>query len=146
MTDVLAIDTGERTGWAYFRSGKLTTVATCSHEEFFEIQWVAPGMPTSLNVQIEQPKFYPHGKNKTDVDDLLGLAIKVGEMCRFFLERGIAPHLVFPHEWKGQLPKDVCQRRCEGKLSNEEKAVLPKRMSNHAWDAIGIGLWVHGRF
>lgn len=146
--NLITIDTGNRTGVAHFRERVLVRAATYAHEEVFQQPWIlAMSRSEPLHIQIERPTYYPHGRNETDVDDLLGLAIKVGELRRFFImEHATEPALVRPHEWKGQLPKEVCKERAQHRLSTAELAQLPKRMSNHAWDAIGIGLWCLGRF
>ena len=51
---------------------------------------------------------------------------------------------VNPMEWKGQLPKDVVQRRIERTLGLKKCKDL--NIKTHAWDAVGIGLFALGRF
>lgn len=47
--------------------------------------------------------------------------------------------LVPPSGWKGQLPKDVVERRMKAKYGADKCAAL--RVKTHAWDAMGIGEW-----
>lgn len=47
-------------------------------------------------------------------------------------------------QWKGQLPKDVVQRRIEKELGLPNTRNLD--IKTHAWDAVGIGLWRLGVF
>lgn len=51
---------------------------------------------------------------------------------------------VFPRDWKGQLPKDVVERRLRRSLGED----LCRRLDvkTHGWDALGIGEHVLGRF
>lgn len=44
-----------------------------------------------------------------------------------------------PSQWKGQLPKDVVQRRMIAKYGKQKCDAL--RVRTHAWDALGIGEW-----
>lgn len=43
-------------------------------------------------------------------------------------------------DWKGQLPKDVVIRRVKDRFGAERCARLG--LTEHAWDAVGMGLWV----
>jgi len=57
---------------------------------------------------------------------------------------GMMPHcwrviLVSPSGWKGQLPKDVVQRRMTDKYG--AATVIGLGIKTHAWDALGIGHW-----
>jgi len=47
--------------------------------------------------------------------------------------------LVTPSGWKGQLPKDVVQRRMTNKYGAVKMIGL--KVKTHAWDAVGIGHW-----
>ena len=50
-------------------------------------------------------------------------------------------HLYTPHEWKGQLPKDVSHARIRNALSADtHSAVGFDTLKHDAIDAIGIGL------
>lgn len=51
--------------------------------------------------------------------------------------------VVTPGEWKGQLPKDVVQRRIQAILG--DATCLRLNIKSHAWDAVGIALWALGR-
>jgi hypothetical protein len=49
--------------------------------------------------------------------------------------------LVFPSQWKGQLPKDVVERRLTEHFGVPKVRALG--VKTHAWDALGIGLFAH---
>jgi hypothetical protein len=51
---------------------------------------------------------------------------------------------VLPRDWKGQLPKDVVERRLRRDLGEDVCQKLA--VKTHGWDALGIGLHVLGRF
>jgi hypothetical protein len=51
---------------------------------------------------------------------------------------------VLPRDWKGQLPKDVVERRLRRDLGDYVCEKLG--VKTHGWDALGIGLHVLGRF
>ncbi len=51
-------------------------------------------------------------------------------------------HPVEVHEWKGNLPKDLCQRRILKRLPGW----TPKTGTTHEVDAVGIGLYCKGFF
>ena len=53
-----------------------------------------------------------------------------------------APVLV--RTWKGQLPKKVVEKRIQKILGKEVCKTLD--IQKDAWDAVGIGLWVQGKF
>jgi hypothetical protein len=74
--------------------------------------------------------------------DLVKLALLTGMIFEASHAFSSNVELVPVHEWKGQLPKDVCAER----IFEIMGASFPKGQSNHAVDALGIGLWAQGRF
>jgi hypothetical protein len=70
-------------------------------------------------------------------NDLMQTAIRLGvylEAC------GAAEvRLVYPGQWKGQVPKDIHNRRVLAKLTPEERALVPN--DHNAIDATGLLLW-----
>ena len=102
-------------------------------------------------VVIEKPQVYAQRNWKGDPNDLIDVALTAGIVagvfdCRF-------NEFVRPHEWKGNAPKEVIEKRVVTVLEvNELKALaaaqdLPKRklvtarMMHNVVDAVGIGLW-----
>lgn len=49
--------------------------------------------------------------------------------------------LIAVRDWKGQLPKDVMNKRIEEILGKTKC----KQFKSHIWDAVGVGLYVQGR-
>lgn len=153
---VFSIDPGlSGTGWAYWLDGVLLEVgivhdkakddvlaARCAGiaEQF--IGYIGPMRSPDVDVFIEMPQAMANAK---------GIAAQAGAVYKLtflvgYLARAVYPcevTVVQPIEWKGQLPKDVVQRRVERILGVKTCRALNIR--SHVWDAVGIGLWAHGR-
>jgi hypothetical protein len=74
-------------------------------------------------------------------NDLIQTAIRLGvylEACGT-----TAVKLVFPGLWKGQVPKDIHNRRVLAKLTPEERSLVPQ--DHNAIDSVGLLLWALGR-
>lgn len=93
---------------------------------------------------VESPVYFG-GKNRVVAEsgDLCKLAMLAGMILHECMRFSRMVELVTPGEWKGNLPKSVCAARIRRTMGRE----FPNyRLSNHAVDAIGIGLWSLGRF
>lgn len=140
MTDSLvAIDPGKKKyGWALFQDAVLVD---CGHQDTF-----GP-MPPALQLRpdevvLEHPKVYPNQQGqRTDPNDLLGLCTANGRVLGYFLttNQDLAFRFVFPRTWKGQVPKEIQNRRDMRKLKAHERSVVPN--NHNVKDAVGIGLW-----
>ena len=140
----LSIDPGKRcTGWALWgTTGFLVAAGT--------------GEPPCVGVSrvvIEMPQTYPN--SPVPYQDLVALAFLAGR----YIGRASAGEWhnglgaiemkwMFPHEWKGNLPKDICENRIRRKLNVDERTVMeecsrfvPAGQLNNVWDAVGIGLF-----
>lgn len=131
--DLLAIDPGTNTGWAVF-GGRAGWLLACGIGE-------PPIDSTAARVVIELPQVYP--SHPVPPNDLVTLAFLAG---RYAGRPAGEVFTVFPHEWKGNLPKEVCAARVRARLSEDERAVIdacdvPKGQKHNVLDAIGIGLF-----
>lgn len=86
-------------------------------------------------VVIEVPQYYDslRGRVSAGRGDTLNLAFLCGYVCSNLHPRAYHVHCVTAPEWKGQVPKDVTQRRLTAAgytFSNHDEA-----------DAIALGLW-----
>lgn len=131
----LAIDPGATTGWAFFDPDHL--LLACGTGE--------PPNVALGQLVIELPQSYP--SHPVPPQDLIQLAFLAGRYVGWEDETTEAKTL-FPHEWKGNLSKEVCAARVRSKLRGNELNVLaeceadvPKGAMHNVMDAIGIGLF-----
>ncbi len=143
---VLTFDPGKKTGWSSFLDGRLIAAGVCKREDLFSE--LGGLVPSGTLVLVEHPRWYPH--DHTDVNDLLDLAVLVGEIKRHYEAMGCTVKLVWPRSWKGNVPKDVTNRRTVAALDPVEVALMPRRprakdFDHNMLDAIGLGLHELGR-
>lgn len=98
-------------------------------------------------VVTEYPQAYRAQHQKGDQADLIELAGAVGAVSYALGAERLVGYL--PREWKGQVPKEVHNRRIRSKLTDAELAVLTAiragALEHNVVDAIGIGLVHLGR-
>jgi hypothetical protein len=83
------------------------------------------------------------GKSASRPNDIITLAITAGRLTQPWPKEEITWYA--PHEWKGQVPDDILEKRILGRLLTDELAILnrldfPKSRKHNVTDAIGIGL------
>lgn len=147
MNLLISIDPGKHTGFADFLGPKLRTAGVLNEKDLFSQLPMTPYPFTTL-VLIEHPRWYP--RDQKDVNDLLDLAVLVGEIKRYYEMSSCKVELVWPRTWKGAAPKEITNARTVRSLSPAEITFLPKspRAKNYdhnMLDAIGLGLWKLGR-
>jgi Holliday junction resolvasome RuvABC endonuclease subunit len=94
-------------------------------------------------VVIEKPQVYVASRSKGDPNDLINLALVVGAIGMAFHLDETRVKTYRPAEWKGQVPKDVTERRVHEALTDAElgRVIWPvKSLCHNVIDAIGIGL------
>lgn len=147
---LLAVDPGLNAGWALFRLGKLVacglyrgkhvaeTVEAIQQDPFYDLDTLV----------VERPQAYSALKSKADPNDLITLALVAGA--------AIGAHgwhhlrTPSPAEWKGQTPKEIHHPRILAALAPAELEILelvkaPASLQHNVRDAVGLGLWAHGR-
>ena len=159
-----AIDPGlSGTGWAEFKDGKPTRcgviypksqtsdlweekaeyIADQLLQDWFQVTELAyRSALRRIHVYIEMPQQMVSAR---------GLAAQGGAVYKLaflvgYLARAVHPcrvHAITVNQWKGQLPKDVVERRIIKTLGTERCTQLNIR--THAWDAVGLGLWAGER-
>lgn len=145
MNYVFAIDPGNKTGWAVFEDGRLIMCGVKSKAEM-----LAPPHPKITEpiwdlVVIEEPQMYQGRRAKGNPQDIIDLAVYVGQLeQRFRVTKCIKR--VKPARWKGQLDKKLCHQRAREKLTMYEQNVVDHAQVDHnGWDAVAMGLWALGR-
>ena len=102
------------------------------------------GMLRVEHVIIELPEFQAGAGRQMGwkTGDLQKLTMLVGVLAEHAVSQ-LDAHVMLatPSEWKGQLPKDVVQRR----LTSHFGLALMRdlEIQTHAWDALGIGAWAY---
>lgn len=141
---ILGIDPGLKTGWALLDDRAESFIQVAALGDPRHSQWAH----LADRVVIEYPVVYPH--SKTNPNDLIKLAIQVGEYQQFFGSHRVT--LVKPATWKGQVPKSVTEKRVRAKFPNAGEFLdqLPVRTRHNVSDAIGLAWWLacrlsHGR-
>jgi hypothetical protein len=131
--NLLAIDPGNTSGFAYFVSGQLVWAleAPPDHD--------VPCLLGSL-VVIECPvRIF----KQATVNSILHLSRCVGRYQERYREN--KQKLVAPHEWKGTIDGDIMTNRIEAQLTPAERALLPTKprggLDHNMLDAIGLGKW-----
>lgn len=138
---LLAIDPGTKsTGFAIFEDGLVhvsratllscadTDAALCTFEPYADI------------IVCEVPQVYP--RSKADPNDLIKLALLAGALVAKWPAHSKV--LVYPREWKNQVPKKIHNARTLAKLTPSELR-LCEGLSHDEIDAVGLGLWYLGR-
>lgn len=139
------LDPGNDTGWALFEGDLLLDAGVLLFGEVRRELRVYSGD----TVLIEMPRHYPH-RSKGDVNDLLDLACRVGELKAWAEHQMARVELVWPRTWKGAAPKDVHNQRVLAALKDFELKLLSKsprsqKYDHNCVDAVGLGLWKLGR-
>ena len=131
--------------WRFQKAG----IIKCSHEHKDE-DWVERAEDIRFQLRrvvlqnnvnsgwLEYPAYFASagGQMVAGRGDLLKLTFLTGILYTTFEDAYLVP----VNQWKGQLPKDVVEKRV--------RKILGKKIadySSHAIDAIGIGLAVSGR-
>lgn len=144
---LLSIDPGANSGWAVYDN---STLVACGRS-------VPPAawLEGVTDAVIERPRIYPHGRTRNP-NDIVTLAVTVGELAGALRAYGIGVRYVEPRQWKGTLDANTCCRRAWARLREDERAVAAKYepppkgdvpgTKHNVLDAIGLGLWQVGRF
>jgi hypothetical protein len=132
-----SIDPGVHQGWARFSGGMLYA---CGLGE----------TPFVGDVYIELPQVYARQKKRADPNDLITLAVRIGQLKERAERKSLTVRLIKPAEWKGQTPKEIHNRRVLAAMQPSEVEVfkelkVAQSLKHNVLDAIGIGLWALGR-
>ena len=144
---VIGIDPGVTTGGSWFEDGALVQAGATPADEFLEFDPLGGIGPAILIIEV--PRIYPRG-GKGDQNDLIDLAVLVGDLRGFYRRAGFTTRLVAPRFWKGTTPKPIHNKRVVATLTPAERAFLPKRpraktFDHNMLDAVGLGLFQLGR-
>jgi hypothetical protein len=101
-----------------------------------------------IKVFIEVPQIYRERDWRGDPNDLVDETITVGALAAFTLDA--EQEFKRPHDWKGNVPKSIHNRRVKSRLTLAEAGVLANcgvipSLAHNVVDAIGMCLWSLGR-
>ncbi len=144
---VLTIDPGiAGTGWAYWEKEELIStgiIKPSSHmpweskSKFVMVKLkdiMAEKKPHAVYVELPESFGGARGMATSGGGSLVKLTLLVGAIMHEFMAIPVGIRA-----WKGQLPKHIVEKRV--------KELLPNcKATSHAMDAVGIGLYVQGRF
>ena len=143
---LVSVDPGKRDiWWAHFNAGGyLEKCGRLKVKSAHQVaQWFGHHYP-QLVLAIEKPMIRKGGRfGQARPSDIIDLAVSVGWVqAAPWLE--VAEYL--PSTWKGNVPKDLHNRRTLAALSRSELAVLdsakiPQSLQHNVVDACGIGLF-----
>lgn len=100
-----------------------------------------------VRIYCEWPAYHQTGVGQaaTAKGDIHKLSFLIGMFAREVADVGGEFILVPVAEWKGQLPKQVVQRRIEKAYAGTGVLEgLKLKKLDHSWDAIGIGMYAKG--
>ncbi len=142
----LSIDPGLRhTGWALWEGDRLVScgLSRARSMALTERVWEhRANIPLASEQRCCERMQARYGNAKGDVQDLIDLNLLAG---------ALGNEWITVREWKGSMPRAVEQRRTFQTLSEQEWALLPvlktpNSVGHDVWSAVGIGLYVLGRY
>jgi hypothetical protein len=126
---LVCIDPGKRSGYAVAVRGLLVSVGTSAPE----------ALPGGSLAVIEHPRVYPTADKQRDPQSIVKLAVTCGQIASSYP----AFLWVEPVRWRGGAPESIVRERTYSRLQPAERAIVDSsRVSAHAWDALGIFVWV----
>lgn len=136
---LIAIDPGKTSGFAVYISGKLVEARAIKEKELLNQKPAGGGV-----LVCELPVVY--ASRNVPANDLIALAVVVGDIAGNYRRHGFETVLVTPRTWKGTVPKEIHNRRVLRQLTEQERSILPKRpraknYDHNMIDAVGLGLW-----
>jgi Holliday junction resolvasome RuvABC endonuclease subunit len=148
MPDLLSIDPSTHAcGFALWEEGKLVQAHLLKVKGDDQIdRWRAVGKHclqfSVKEIAIEYPQVYPQRSNqKGDPNDLIKLGSCVGAIAMALSHVKVSLYL--PHEWKGNLPKEIVTLRVKKRLTTAEYeniSMPAKSLAHNVFEAVGIGL------
>ncbi len=140
----LAVDPGISTGWAQINASGV--LIACGRGQKF---------PPCVRAIIELPQVYRAAASPTRPEDLITLAVRVGQYKERLEVAGARVELVQPASWKGQVPKKIHHPRILAALPAADLPAmraglrgLTEKQAEDVFDAVGLVKWGwgHGKF
>jgi hypothetical protein len=149
MPRLIAFDPGARSvAWASFEDGKLTRCGL-ERDKNLGAALERRFRGIAARVVIELPQIYGR-RDERDPNDLIMVTVTVGRIVQVFGGDAQPAELVWPHDWKGTVPKEIMLKRIVARLDENEREILeaanaPRSLRHNVIDAAGLGIWALGR-
>ena len=160
---ILAVDPGVEMGYAIFALETKTLVKCGAIIPPGNKEWGArtDEVMTQLYLQgvlwggkmietcyCEWPAYFDTagGRMAAVKDSLQKIVFIVGRVAEMCYQHSIDFGFVPVNDWKGQMSKDAVIWRLKNKKLQDFEIRLAEAAGTHAWDAVGIGCYVLGRF
>ncbi|MHA1962465.1 MAG: hypothetical protein ACW99U_19865 [Candidatus Thorarchaeota archaeon] len=146
IKQLLTIDPGNSTGWAYWEKLKEDSLRPTLWGVFKGKDWrvrfklLVSSLPDLESVWIEDQEMWSSDKSQKAgrSGSLFKLAYRCGwYACQCWQSTGIEPQSIKPSVWKGQLSKPALQSRLT--------EVVGIEFEDHIADAVGIGMHLIGK-
>lgn len=155
MSRIISIDPGTRlSGYALFVNGACTDASVIASRKGSRANNTVAGRAHDMARQlrervglvdvavVERPVIYPDSRERDS--DIVNLAVTAGILAGAF---DCELDMPTPREWKGTVPKDIHNSRTRAACPAAARIISQIRggVRNHAWDAVGLGLWYLGK-
>lgn len=157
---LIAVDPGlHHCGVAYFVGGRLVRASLVRNPDSVSGMGARAARPMARAVLddtiamlprrveavvLELPQVYPGGRGGNP-GDLIDLAGVVGGVAALLPTADVTFYR--PPVWKGNVPKDIMERRTVAALDDTERAAMPgpaacpPSLLHNVWDAVALGLY-----
>ena len=150
---LMAIDPGVITGVALFEGTELSAVDLLNTKKIDYLSCLDSFMQKTDALVIEKPQIYDRKHWKGDPNNLIVLAMLVGEYTCLAKRLHIPVYRFFPRQWKGQRSKTADHIHTKRMLTDKELIIINSAKSrtqksyfHNIMDAVGIGLYSLGRY
>ena len=146
-----------RNSWRIAMSGAFTPSGEALQDRVADLARVLHGLlvtmtaatkATRVVLAVEHPQYF-QGAGATNASGaLVSLAMAAGAALSASALHPCCRPLLVPLSWKGNLPKEICCARIVERMRRDPacRNWEPRTKTTHEIDAVGIGLYLQGRF
>ena len=139
---MMSVDPGTKaTGWAVWEDRAMVLCGLARGRNWLQTVRAMPRIEVT-DLWLEDQQIYRN--SGVDAHSLLAVSRVVGAVAFHVPAKKV--ELVRPATWKGQVPKEICNRRTYSRLTPSEKILVElancsESLKHNLLDAVGIGLW-----
>jgi Holliday junction resolvasome RuvABC endonuclease subunit len=146
-----------KTAWRLVDSGAFTPKGASLQDEVADLckhviallrSYVLVEGVHSATVAVEHPQFFQGASATNASGALVKLSMAAGAALAATAGFQNASPLLVPLSWKGNLPKELCCERIKERMRRDTRyrGWCGRTSTTHEIDAVGIGLFLQGRF